>query len=348
MGAKILHIDGYPSLDPVRFLKRQYRQFKPACRFTATTKGRAFEWQRRTRKALAEILGFQNLPGVGLRPDLIEEVDRKDHIRRKVTIQTAPGKRLPVYLLLPKKPAGKTPAVLAFHGHGYGVKDIVGLWENGEERYTADGYHKDFALELVRRGFIVAAPEIMAFGEHVPDLGQGQAPPCHLVGTWAQMLGGTLLGLRVMEARRLLDYLVALPGVDTGRIGAMGISGGGMHAFFSTCLDRRIKACVISGYFCSWFDGILAMHHCICNFVPGILKLGDLPDLAGLLTPRPILVEAGTRDGIFPVEAVRRDVRKLRDIYRLWNAPDRVELDEFEGRHQISGKRAYAFLKENL
>jgi predicted esterase len=162
------------------------------------------------------------------------------------------------------------------------------------------------------------------------------------------MMGGTLLGLRVLEARRLVDFLAGQPQVDIQRLGAMGISGGGMHTFFSTCLDRRIKACVISGYFCSWFDSILAMNHCICNFVPEILKLGDLPDLAGLLAPRPTLIEAGTKDEIFPIQAVKRDTEKLRDLYKLWNAADKVEIDEFEGRHQISGRRAYQFLKQYL
>lgn len=69
--------------------------------------------------------------------------------------------------------------MLAFHGHGYGVKDIVGLWEDGSERFTPDGYHKDFALELCRRGFAVAAPEIACFGEKQTDFStlKGLNPP---------------------------------------------------------------------------------------------------------------------------------------------------------------------------
>ncbi len=52
------------------------------------------------------------------------------------------------------------PTVLAFHGHGYGVKDIVGIWEDGTDRDGVDGIYKDFALELCKQGFAVAAPEI--------------------------------------------------------------------------------------------------------------------------------------------------------------------------------------------
>jgi hypothetical protein len=59
-------------------------------------------------------------------------------------------------------------------------------------------------------------------------------------------------------------------------------------------------------------------------------------------------VEAGTRDPIFPIEAVRRGVERARSVYRAFGTEGRVETDYFEGRHQISGRRAYDFLWENL
>ena len=102
-------------------------------------------------------------------PQLIESVDKGDYIREKVLLQTSEHTLMPVYLLLPKQAQGPLPVVLAFHGHGYGVKDIVGLWEDGQERDTPDGYHKDFAVELCRAGFAVAAPEIACFGERQTD-----------------------------------------------------------------------------------------------------------------------------------------------------------------------------------
>jgi hypothetical protein len=61
------------------------------------------------------------------------------------------------------------------------------------------------------------------------------------------------------------------------------------------------------------------------------------------------LVEAGTYDPIFPIEAVRRSVEVARSkVYAVWSASDQVETDIFEGRHQISGGRAYDFLWEKL
>jgi dienelactone hydrolase len=244
---------------------------------------------------------------------------------------------------------------LAFHGHGYGVKDIVGLWEDGEERREPDGYHKDFAVALCRRGFAVAAPEISCFGERQTDfsyldsrLGQGAPSTCAHTAALAFHLGGSPVGMRVRDARRVVDYLATRRELDTSRLAAMGISGGGLHTLFSTCLDPRIKACVISGYYCTFRDSVLAMSHCFCNFVPGLHRFGEMHDLIGLVAPRPVLVEAGTRDPIFPIKAVRRSVTRARSVYAVFGAADRVQTDVFEGRHQISGRVAYGFLWEHL
>jgi hypothetical protein len=128
----------------------------------------------------------------------------------------------------------------------------------------------------------------------------------------------------------------------------MGISGGGMHTLFSTCLDTRIRACVISGYFSPYRYSIFAMHHCTCNYVPGLHRFGEIYDLAGLIAPRPLLVEAGSRDPIFPIAAVKAAVARAREVYHIFGAADQVETDYFEGRHRINGERAYDFLWEKL
>jgi hypothetical protein len=128
----------------------------------------------------------------------------------------------------------------------------------------------------------------------------------------------------------------------------MGISGGGMNTFFTGCLDPRIKAFAISGYYSTFKDSILAMHHCTCNFIPGLAQFGEMYDMVGLLAPRPLLVESGTRDPIFPNEAVKSSVARAREVYAVFGAQDAVETDYFEGRHRINGARAYDFLKEKL
>lgn len=354
--SKILSFKEMPELQPTVEIKEAAKDVAEY-KFTARTLAEALAWQPECRAALAETVGFLDTPTVDPCPEVVEETDRGDFVRRKVVINTSPDSRMPVYLLIPKNSSGRLPVALAYAGHGYGAKDIVGLWEDGEERLVPDGYHADFAIELCRRGFLVAAPEIACFGERQNDyshlnskLGEPVPSTCHNVATYAIMLGKSAIGLRVRDSMRLIDYLSTLPDADVARLGAMGISGGGMLTFFHTALDERVKTCVISGYFSSFASSILAMNHCTCNFVPGLLRIGEMEDIVGLIMPRPMLVEAGTRDCIFPIGAVRKSVDRAREICAILGGdPDRdVELDEFEGRHRISGRRSYDFLKERL
>jgi len=339
------------AMQPATALWRDYHPAEAPFAFKASDIRSARTWQSRTRRALAQRLGLNAMPSYLPRARVIEEVDRGEYVRRKIVLSTGPNSLMPVYLLLPKDRPAPHPVVLAFHGHGYGVKDIVGLWEDGTERNAPDGYHKDFAVALCRAGFAVAAPEISCFGERQTDfsrlnsaLGQPIPTTCTHTAMLAFHLGISVVGLRVHDGMRLVDYLQTRKELDINRLGAMGISGGGMHTFFSTCLDTRIRACVISGYYSTFRDSILAMSHCACNFVPGLAEFGEMHDLVGLIAPRPMLVEAGTRDPIFPISAVRSAVARARAVYGVFDSCHLVRTDFFEGRHQISGREAYRFL----
>jgi dienelactone hydrolase len=343
-------------LQPAYALWKQYTPAQAPFRFTPRSIPEAESWQEVVRKALLIQIGFQNLPPAPLNPQLLEVVDRGDYLRQKILLHTAANISMPVYVLIPKGLPHPLPTVIAYHGHGSGVKDIVGLWKDGRERKKIRGYQKDFAVALCRKGFLVAAPEISCFGERQTDfsyldLRLGQEIPsstCAHTAMLAFHLGGSVVGLRVHDSLRLVDYLLTRPDVNEAAIGAMGISGGGMATFFATCVDPRIRACVISGYYCTFQASILAMHHCACNFVPGLARFGEMYDLVGLIAPRPMLVESGSLDPIFPRPAVLQSLEMARQVYGVFGAASQLETDFFEGDHQISGVRAYDFLKEEL
>ncbi len=355
MSTRILDFRKEPKLQPAKLLWSQKKKKKSGHAFAAATKAEAARWQGTTRKALADLLGIGSLPTGPLAPKLVEKVDKGDYIREKIVISTTTESLMPVYVLIPKNGRKTHPTVVAYHGHGYGVKDIVGLWEDGEERGKPDGYHKDFAVALCRRGFLVAAPEISCFGERQSDfshlnsvIGQGAPSTCVHSAMLAFHLGTSVIGVRVHDGMRLVDYLATRKDAEIDRLGTMGISGGGMHTFFSTCIDERVKACVVSGYFCPFKHSILGMFHCMCNIAPGLHAFGDIHDLAGLVAPRPMLIEAGSYDPIFPIKAVKDSVRKARAVYGVFRAKEGIETDYFEGRHMISGEKAYDFLTRHL
>ena len=66
---------------------------------------------------------------------------------------------------------------------------------------------------------------------------------------------------------------------------------------------------MISGYLNTFRDSIMSLSHCIDNYVPGILNWAEMYDVAGLIAPRPLFVESGIKDDIFPIEASKQASR---------------------------------------
>jgi hypothetical protein len=101
---------------------------------------------------------------------------------------------------------------------------------------------------------------------------------------------------------------------------------------------------VVSGYFNTFRDSIMAVRHCLCNFVPGIVNLVEMVDIAGLVAPRPLLIETGTHDPIFPTEAAQRAYQDLQKVYDVFEVTENLDIDIFEGEHAWSGAKAYDWL----
>ena len=227
----------------------------------------------------------------------------------------------------------------------------MGINADGTDRKTPEGYQKDFAIELVKKGLIVLAPEQLGFGERreTTEISiDPTATSCRLPSFYALMLGKTLLGMRISDTFKAIDLLERFDIVDKDKIGIMGISGGGAVSLFTAALDDRIKAAVVSGYLCTFKDSILSVYHCEDNFIPGVLKYGEMYDIASLIAPRPLLIESGTKDNIFPIEGVNFAYNKLKKAYVYLNSEEKLKRDVFEGEHMISGRLAYDFIKESL
>jgi hypothetical protein len=134
---------------------------------------------------------------------------------------------------------------------------------------------------------------------------------------------------------RALDYLSTRPEVDTNRFGITGHSGGGAYSWTVTALDERIKVAAplagIADLECHIGDGVLDSH-CDCNFFVNIYSW-DMPQLAALAAPRPLLIGGTDQDGIFPLPTTLRIHEKVRRIYRLLDASDKLGLVIAPGPH---------------
>ncbi|WP_159887910.1 alpha/beta hydrolase family protein [Paenibacillus puerhi] len=199
----------------------------------------------------------------------------------------------------------------------------------------------------------VLVPELIGFGdrrlqaslEANPDATDTSCLPISLM---LLMCGMTIAGLRVYEAKRALDYIAARPEEDAGAIGTLGFSGGGLVASLTAALDERIRAVVLCGYAGTFEGSILSRPHCLDNYIPGILKQAEQPELLGLIAPRPLFIESGEEDRVFPVQSTREAIRRLGLLYRAANAEEKLDSDLFPGKHEISGRRFWDWLKRQL
>jgi hypothetical protein len=71
-------------------------------------------------------------------------------------------------------------------------------------------------------------------------------------------------------------------------------------------------------------------------------------DLAGLIAPRPLFVESGEKDNIFPIQASLASFAKVKEIYAMFGAGGVVEQETFNEAHSFWGKRGIPFVARHL
>jgi dienelactone hydrolase len=310
------------------------------------------EWQNTLRSRFRERLGGFDMASDALNPVMLEE--RKtypDFYRERIEIGTIEGLRMPVYILGPADGRVPTAAVVACHGHGYGSREIAGLKPDGSDNLVEPGIHRNYGVELAKRGLLVICPELIGFGDRRLEEDADKSPKessCYRIAVALMMVGRTLGGLRIRETMRAIDYLISRGDVDASRIGVYGLSGGGLVAGFTAALDERVRAAVVCGYTNTFEGSILAMRHCLDNYIPGILQDAEMPDLLGLIAPRPFMLEAGRNDRIFPIDSTLQAKERLETIYQAYGAEERFETFLFDGGHEVSGEISFDWMRDRL
>jgi dienelactone hydrolase len=257
--------------------------------------------------------------------------------RRRVVFDTEDTMSVPAFLLVPDDRRQPGPAVLAVHGHGPGKSRVCGL-DPGE---VPGG---DYAAGLARRGYVVLAPDLRCFGERAD-----WNPPDHYgcdTNLVHQVMGGwNPLTQNLWDLARGLDVLAEDPMVDPARMGVVGFSYGATLTLFLAACDERVAAAVVSGYFSSWAESHkVPWNMCGSQVLPGMLGRMEHADLGALVAPRPLLIETGNQDPLFPQAAAEESVARLRRVYDRDGAGDGLVHDVFEGEHQWHGTEAYPFL----
>lgn len=345
------------NLSPQRMFEALAREHVPELRFPGGQHVDFERWKRETLPRVRATLGVFP-PRVEARPELQAEWVHDRVRKQRWLIDVSPHLSAVLQVNRPAEfPKDEAlAAILCWHGHAFGGKEpMMGNDSSPELREVIDRHNYDFGHRMAQEGFVTLAVDWFGYGDH-DDGGKPnwRVPPggkdwCDVYYLHATMLGMTPLSIYVAHGMAAVDFAISLPGVDSTRLGVMGMSGGGTLTVWSALCDDRLKAAEIICYSDLWAAfGYRDINYCGMEVAPGLFKLVDVPDLEGLLAPMPLLVDIGVYDTCYRVETALECQRKLELIYRSSGSAENLELDLFPGEHSWGGNRSVAFFRKHL
>ncbi|MBR5365805.1 MAG: hypothetical protein IK132_06145 [Clostridia bacterium] len=251
--------------------------YEPAMHMKCKSAAEYRIWKKKARKKLYSLLGLDRMTWCEPEPELLSSEKMDGYTREKWTIKTEPDVLMTFYRLVPDGIADgeKRPAVIASHGHGSCGKEAVagnGFFPELAEAIRVHNY--DYGVQAVRKGTIVFCPDARGFGERREINVQGDhagarlSSSCYYLNFMALPLGQCVTGMWVWDLMRLTDYIEAQPDVNPGKIGCIGLSGGGLQTLYFTAMEDRIAYAACSGYFYGFKQSLLEMYNCSCNYIP--------------------------------------------------------------------------------
>ena len=280
-----------------------------------------------------------------------KDLDYPEYTLKKYSVEILSGLHSLIYILEPKNAKEKAGGVVALCGHGYGVRQILNISKKGNKKHFNyfDNYQNNFAVEMAKKGCTVIAPELFGFGE--ARLSHDLRKPfyissCDELSHHLLPLGLTTASVRVYQALVCAKILRRMETVDENKVSLMGISGGGLTALYASVLDDSIYKTVICGYINTFKDSIFARWHCPDNYIPHILEVGEIYDFAAALAPKYLFIESGEKDKLFPIRAATQAHEKIKKVYSLMQAEDKLQIDIFPGKHEVSGRKSFDWLTE--
>jgi dienelactone hydrolase len=316
------------------------REFLPGINTAAD-----FEKHRPALRAdLLDMLGLNPMPArTPLKATITGTIEQPGYIIEKLHFQSLPGLYVTANLYRPTRAQSSNeryPTILYQVGHANQHR------RDGNKAANECQQHGSW---FATHGYVALVMDTIELSE-IAGLHRGL-----LSGNrwWWHSTGYTPAGVETWNAMRALDYLATRPEVDTTRIGATGISGGGIGTFWITAVDDRVKASApVSGLgdvtFYAGEDGI--SRHCDCFFFYNRARW-NYTTVAALTCPRPMLFVNSNNDIYFPMGTNERISARLERLYARFGASDLVDAVISVGGHgyRTDIRRAvYEFFNRHL
>jgi len=302
------------------------------------------DFQRGQRERLAKVMGLDRWEAMSPGEPAFEPLSTGTTggvAVERLRCLTAPDLWTPFYVLHPAaKDTGK--CVLYLCGHGTSCEEVI-------DPAYADDYQKTLPLLLARAGYTVFMPEFVGFGRtRFADFDPGNQRQinnhCYPIVTNLLLHGLTMSGLRIRQALHSIFYARKhKPGAP---LVLAGISGGGLVAAFTAALSDDMEGCCISGYACTFKASIMGLYHCVDNFPPDLLSVGEASDIISLAHPKPLFISNGRRDPIFPIADAIKTVEQVKRAYAEQGSADKITFEIFEAGHEFCTEGFFPWLEK--
>jgi dienelactone hydrolase/type 1 glutamine amidotransferase len=288
-----------------------------------------------------EVVGSFEIPKLPPNPRTRRFVDERGYAGYEVVLDVFDDVVAYGILLVPKdlEEGERRPVVVCQHGLEGRPQDVA------DPRVLHRSYNQ-YGCRLAERGFIVFAPQnLYIFRDRFRVLQRKLNP-----------LGKTLFSIIVPQHEQILDWLASLPFVDGERIAFYGLSYGGKTAMRVPALVEKYALSICSADFNDWVwkNASTRSPYSYVNtgeyeiFEWDLGSTFNYAEMAGLICPRPFMVERGHYDGVAPDDRVAAEYAKVRLLYNDLKIPDRTEIEFFDGPHTIHGVGTFRFLHRHL
>lgn len=286
------------------------------------------------RKEIADIIGI-NVPNSS---DNVEyrvlETIKEDGYTRQLIEYDSFGDKVIAFLLLPEI-IDNNPAILINHQHNrehhLGKSEVCGLAGNPLQA---------FGPELVKRGFVVLAPDSICFEERRknPNV-EGFDFWQHFNEMCYRMINGNYLMKKVLnDTMSGITLLYNLSGVDNKRIGTLGHSYGGNTVLFLSALDKRITFSCASGSACTYENRMKSdVGIEMASVIPNFHGKYDIYDLVSCIAPRRLLIVSAEEDKYS--KDASYIVERSSKVYAEYQALQNLHHKRYQGGHALTRER---------
>ena len=284
-------------------------------------------WQHASRKKLIRLLGIKDqltAKPCDLAPESLWKRETPDGTIEKIRLQMTGDFANHIYLCIPKNATAPHRVFICLQGHSTGMHTSIAVKFQDETTPLQVQGDRDFAIYCMRKGIAAICLEQRSFGENSTDT-ETRQKSCRQDGVKELLMGRTLIGNRVFDVKRVIDYIKSNPLLDSSKIGIMGNSGGGTTAMFAGAVLPELTHIMPSCSFSSFKASIYDQHHCVCNYIPRLMEYGESAEVLGLIAPRPLVIVSGENDTIFPIKEAKSEFERIKNIYNKLNAGENCQ-----------------------